>query len=115
MRQTTLSFDELLHQADTAPLYGYGGCSRRAPSCFFCNEIGEVFKEGGSDARRAEEFLRRMLDAESVEVRFVAAGYLSDAGEGVAPETQRALEAFHARAENAQIIALLHKRRARMN
>lgn len=94
MRQTDLSFEELLAELEK-PVYS-------RPRCLIINEIGEFLKEGNKEA---EKVLRGFLNNDSENDRHLAFCWLSCVDE-LEKETRVKLEEFKIKPENDQIIKI---------
>lgn len=94
MRQTDLSFEELLQELDNmTSVY---------PRCLLINEIGGILEAGGEEANKAAAFLRQLLNSENPYDKFLAYCYLST--NNFDEVTFIVLEAFANNLQNAEIV-----------
>lgn len=95
-RQTDLTLEELVAEFEKP--------WPRHRRCLIINEVGEICNQGGEDAKKAEEFLRRLLSSEHSSDRLYAFSWLSVI-ENLSPQTSQKLEEFKEDPTNEEIIA----------
>lgn len=75
----------------------------RYPRCLIINEIGAICNEDGKDAKKAEEFLRCLLESKDQDDRFYAFCWLSVIS-NLDPQTVQKVEEFKQNPDNQEII-----------
>ena len=94
MRLTKLSVEQIMEELNNPDLY--------FPKPFLHGEMRSILLEGGEDAERAEDFLRKLLDSDNSDDKIFALSCLRDL-EYLDEETYEKLQAFSKKPANKKI------------